>query len=290
MVIDHVHPSPVKSSTHSQSHEVMLRIAVTYTGTDQKQHNYLQWLHAEADCEPVTISAAQPHLDELDLFDGLVLTGGIDVDPAIYGAAHDYANAPAAFNPARDNFERAVYEFALNKGLPILGICRGMQLINALSGGTLRQDLGKAGNRRHRADPDDLVHELSVVPGSQLGQILGSERPMRINSAHHQCILQPAPGFRVGSFSEDGTPESLERISYGDDETNDQTKDKTNDQAIDPANDRRESSTYLLGVQWHPERMFQQGLGDEPASTAIRNSFLSAVRTYRATIASKAIH
>lgn len=149
----------------------------------------------------------------LDGFAGLVLGGGGDVDPAYYGEAPAGTRNP---NPKRDEMERELFLLARERDLPVLGICRGLQLMNVACGGTLHQDIGTAHS--------EVRHAVSVPPGSKLAGIVGSEH-FEIVSRHHQAIKDPAPGLRVTASAPDGTVEAIE----------------------DPA--RR----FVIGVQWHPE-------------------------------------
>jgi len=226
-----------------------MKIALTYTGSDKKHDNYVRWLTAgDKQVEITRFEAGSGQI--LDGFDGLVLSGGIDVQPSLYHMDKDYPNAPGQFNIERDIFETALYEQAIDLRLPILGICRGMQLINCLNGGTLRQDLGEEGNLTHRAVPDDRSHEAIVMPGSYLQEILADERVM-VNSAHHQSVDRIAETLTVNCISHDGIIEGLE------------WKDKAD-------------KPFFLCVQWHPERMFSFGLDKTPASEGIRDEFIAA--------------
>ncbi|RYY56768.1 MAG: gamma-glutamyl-gamma-aminobutyrate hydrolase family protein [Chitinophagaceae bacterium] len=237
----------------------MRKIGVTFTGMDEnkleeKQLNYLRWLEGAGSGMEIVTLYPSAGLPELDGFAGILFSGGVDIQPSLYGMQEGYPNAPELFNKTRDVFEKQLFEKTQQLGLPVLGVCRGMQLINALSGGTLTQDLGIAGNQTHRAIPGDKQHWANVEEGSQLSAIVRSSR-ISINSAHHQSVGQVAPGFRIGAFSQDGEPESLERISP-------------------------EGLSFLLAVQWHPERMFRFGLQDEPASAGIRDQFINASKKY----------
>ena len=149
--------------------------------------------------------------------DALVLCGGADIDPAIYGE-----NNMGSFgiDPARDAIETKLMQLYADK--PILGICRGEQLINALCGGTLVQDLpNKAAHTGE--DYAEVFHSVKAAPGSRMEALFGAE--FEVNSSHHQAIKTIAPGFRATLFAPDGTIEAIEH-----------------------------ESRPILGVQWHPER------------------------------------
>jgi putative glutamine amidotransferase len=165
----------------------------------------------------------------LDGVDGLILTGGEDMDPAWYGAEPSPLLSPPSRD--RDLFELALFAVARQRGLPILGICRGIQLINVGMGGTLFQDLPteRPGPVNHRPEgPRDLrTHRVQLEAGSRAAEALGDTSVM-VNSSHHQAIQQLAPGLRATGWTDDRLIEAAES---GPD---------------DP---------WLLAVQWHPEEM-----------------------------------
>ena len=161
----------------------------------------------------------------LDLVDGLILAGGVDVDPRAYGAdPHTTTDPP---NVQRDQFELALTKRALDRDLPILGVCRGMQLLNVAAGGTLHQHVPElVGHEEHRHTPGTFAdHEVRLSEGS-LAQRAAGEHLHATKSHHHQAVDGVAEGFVVTGWSTlDDLPEAIE------------------------APDRR----YALGVQWHPE-------------------------------------
>ena len=152
----------------------------------------------------------------LDGFAGLVLGGGGDVDPSFYGEPIAGSKSP---NPKRDEMERELIREARERDLPVLGICRGLQMMNVACGGTLHQDIGTAHS--------EVRHAVSVPPGSKLAGIVGNER-FEIVSRHHQSIKDPAPGLRVTAHSVGEMFEAIEAIE-------------------DP------QKRFVVGVQWHPE-------------------------------------
>jgi putative glutamine amidotransferase len=172
--------------------------------------------------------------EALDLLDGLVLAGGADIDPASYGQPrHDETVGTV---PERDAFEIALVRAAIERGLPVLGICRGMQLINVAYGGTLMQHLPERfGHHEHcrvAGSFDDADHEVHLVAGSLVERIVG-EHSHATKSHHHQGVERLGAGLVVTATSVlDGLPEAIELDGEA---------------AEDPA--RR----FLLGVQWHPE-------------------------------------
>ena len=161
--------------------------------------------------------------------DGVVLTGGEDVDPTWYGAQPaDQLSPPSR---ERDLFELALFAAARQRGLPILGICRGIQLINVALGGTLYQDLPseRPGPVEHRPQGprDARSHRLSLEPGSRAAQALGTT-DLAVNSSHHQAIRDLAAGLVATGWTQDGVIEAAETPP---------------------------GVPWLLAVQWHPEEM-----------------------------------
>jgi putative glutamine amidotransferase len=169
----------------------------------------------------------------LDGVRGLVLTGGEDVDPARYGAApHPRLEETDA---ARDAAELALIAAARARRLPMLAICRGIQILNVALGGTLYQDLDseRPGPIAHAGD--DTRHAVRVEPGSLLERTLGT-RAATVNSRHHQAIRDLAPPLRAAAWAEDGVIEAAE--------------------PADPA------APWTLAVQWHPEDLTERALFD----------------------------
>ncbi|HWF36391.1 MAG TPA: gamma-glutamyl-gamma-aminobutyrate hydrolase family protein [Solirubrobacteraceae bacterium] len=164
----------------------------------------------------------------LGRLDGLILAGGVDIDPAVYGAErHEETELGTARE--RDDTEIALVRRALELDLPILGICRGMQVINVALGGTLLQHVpDRVGHGNHRRNPGSFVdseHDVRLTPGSLVARAAG-EDVHSTKSHHHQAVEEIGEGLEVTGWSAlDDLPEALE------------------------APDRR----FALGVQWHPE-------------------------------------
>lgn len=161
----------------------------------------------------------------VDRVDALVLSGGSDVAPGLYD--EDPIQPAWAGDPARDAYERALLDAALARGKPVLGVCRGAQLLNAALGGSLYQDITHQvpGSLVHRdaARYDDNEHTVRLCGKAWLAELYPS-REILVNSVHHQAIKQLAPGLRACAWAPDGVIEA----------------------AADPARD-------LFAVQWHPE-------------------------------------
>jgi putative glutamine amidotransferase len=233
----------------------MIKIGLTDTGTQWKHENYVRWIMGdEGDgVEVVRLSAALGNLNEAVSCDGLVLSGGIDIDPSLYGGAPEYKRSPSSgWERDRDLFEQAVLRMAWERELPVLGVCRGMQLINVTLSGNLVQDLGIVGDGMHEANAGiDKQHEVRVVSGSLLSEVAGHSLG-EVNSAHHQAIGLLGEGLRVNCYSEDGVIEGIEWA--------------------EPA-----GRPFLLAVQWHPERMLANGFEDVFLYKAIRDRFVGEV-------------
>jgi putative glutamine amidotransferase len=162
----------------------------------------------------------------LDRIDGLMVIGGADLDPAVYGQERSEATENTYRD--RDEFELALTRGAVERGLPFLGICRGMQLLNVALGGTINQNLVAAdGTNPHRRIVGTFVgteHDIDLDPGSLVARATGEE----IHEArchHHQAIDRLGSGLAVTASARDGVPEAIEL----------------------------EGDTWVLGVQWHPE-------------------------------------
>lgn len=229
-----------------------MKIGLTHTENPEKHQFYVDWLKANEDIEIVKLSAEDRNLDELNSCDGLVLSGGIDIHPRFYGnSIADYTGAPETFNEARDEFEMAAFQLAQENKLPVLGICRGMQLINVIYKGSMLQDLDSRLKPVHIGNPDKS-HDVKIKQGTVLSGIIKNETAS-INSAHHQAIEKLGNGLVVNAVSADGVIEGIERI-------------------------QTDGKPFLLAIQWHPERMFHFGLENSAGSAAIRQRFIEEVK------------
>ena len=173
----------------------------------------------------------------LDGLDGLVLTGGGDIDPARYHETpHAKTEPPDA---PRDAFELSLAKLALERDLPVLGVCRGLQVMNVAAGGTLIQDIPSEVTQPLGHDVDHplnaIAHDVWVARGSALSNMmreqLGENDVVHVNSRHHQAIKQTAPGFEVSATAPDGIIEAVERPH----------------------------ARFCIAVQWHPENFWRTG-------------------------------
>jgi putative glutamine amidotransferase len=188
-------------------------------------HSYVQAVQRAGGAAVMFPPDPDPDPDQLlDLVDGLILAGGRDVDPAAYGA--ERAAATDAPHAVRDAFEIALARRAMERDIPLLGVCRGMQLMNVARGGTLVQDLpAHLGHRRSVGTFEGNDHPVHLAAGSLAARAAGAEEHGTL-SHHHQGIEQVGDGLQVSGWSaDDELPEALE----------------------DP------NLEFALGVQWHPE-------------------------------------
>lgn len=179
--------------------------------------------------DPVIVPPAR--LDEpeagqrLSRFDGLLLVGGGDIDPACYG--QEPAPEVSHVNPARDEFEIPLVRAAIDRGTPTLCICRGHQVLNVALGGTLHQHIsGRAGLFAHRNEDgsDGVVHEIRAEPGSRVAKAMGGVERAHTFSHHHQAVDEIGTGLIPVAWSDDGILEAVE-LDEG----------------------------WVLGIQWHAE-------------------------------------
>jgi putative glutamine amidotransferase len=172
---------------------------------------------------PVELTRDADPTAMVERLDGLVLSGGADIDPARYGArAHEHLGAVES---DRDEWEFALYAAARARDLPVLAICRGFQLVNVAHGGTLNQHVGLdegAGHPQWDVDGRTTTHDVRVLPSTILEGLLGEH--VAVNSLHHQTVHQLGDGLIESAFASDGVLEGFES-----------------------------SDGEVLGVQWHPE-------------------------------------
>ena len=184
-----------------------------------------------------TVDAGSPVDEALAGADGVLLTGGADIDPSLYNEDRHPATKDA--EPGRDALELALAKRALDLDLPLFAICRGVQVLNVAAGGTLVQDIpaeiGGMVGHDVREPRDRAAHPVRVTPGSKLAAALGPEVDGRgetlVNSRHHQALGTVASGMEVTAVAPDGVTEAIERP------------------------DRR----FCVGVQWHPENFHRSG-------------------------------
>jgi putative glutamine amidotransferase len=192
---------------------------------------------------PLLVPPSTDGVEEtLNALDGLILSGGADLDPASYGAdAHPETNG---IRPDRDSAELALLEGALARDMPVLAVCRGSQVLNVARGGDLVQHLPEVvGHEGHKHTPGVFAdHDVDVLPGTRLHEVVGEHAPVK--SHHHQGYGRLGEGLREAARASDGTVEAIE----------------------DPAH------RFALGVLWHPE---------EGEDAALFRALVEEARRYR---------
>lgn len=166
-------------------------------------------IHIPMDLDPMVLL---PHLD------GILLTGGADIHPSYY----DEDPLDGSYELDRDRLEVALLEGAIKTNLPVVGVCRGLQLLNVVTGGTLHRDVPE--HSRYDIPIVDLVHDVNIDPGSYLADIYGTE--MGVNTLHHQTVDRLGEGLTVTAKAPDGTVEGVELANH-----------------------------KVIAVQWHPEML-----------------------------------
>ncbi|MBM2845517.1 MAG: gamma-glutamyl-gamma-aminobutyrate hydrolase family protein [Bacteroidetes bacterium] len=235
----------------------MAVLGVTDTLRPSFQH-YNNWVHLVAPgLELVKLSYELENSSAIERCDGLLITGGGDVHPKYYGR-EDAIGLMDGVNPKRDEFEFEAIRKAMELRIPILGICRGMQVFNVATGGSMIPDVRAAGFENHRKDENqDRVHSVTVEKGTLLHSIVRDERGI-VNTNHHQAVDRIGDGLKVAARSDDGLVEALEW-------------------------EHHEAKPFLLLVQWHPERMadlaspFSQGILKEFVGEVVRSTKMNTV-------------
>jgi putative glutamine amidotransferase len=233
-----------------------MTIGLSKANGSPNYEKYIEWLRAadsHVKCIDLSLlKTAEEAASVLETCVGLVLTGGPDVHPARYGNADQIERCFT--DEDRDTLEFALYAKAKQMQMPVLGVCRGAQLINVAEGGTLVIDIPADTTATHehaRINERDGEHTIEVLSGSILTKMTG-DCDGDINSAHHQAVKKPGEGLRVSAVSDDGINEAIEWHEAA-------------------------GKPFLLGVQWHPERMNYAN----PFSFALARHFLFEAESYK---------
>ncbi|WP_373044059.1 gamma-glutamyl-gamma-aminobutyrate hydrolase family protein [Vulgatibacter sp.] len=209
-----------------------MRPVILVTPDYEEERYFLKRAYADAVAAagglPVVVPYAADVEALLGIAGGVVVTGGaFDIAPESYGEARRDGCGPQ--KDERTRFEWALLEGALSRGLPLLGICGGMQLLNVVRGGSLFQDIGAeiagAGPHEQKTPRHELAHPIRTAAGSRLARLVAAGGPAAVNTTHHQAVKAVGQGLAATVWAEDGVIEAIE----------------------DPA------ARYLVGVQWHPE-------------------------------------
>jgi putative glutamine amidotransferase len=222
------------------------------TGERERAFIYLTYVEAlrRAGAIPVLVPPQPENAKEIvDELDGVLLAGGEDCDPALFGEQRHPTVEP--MDPRRQTNDVSLAKAARERGIPTLGICLGVQVMNVAAGGSLVQDIDSQMETeiRHASEPENRArHDVLVEQGTKLAAILG-ERELNVNSSHHQAIKRVGEGLRVTALAPDGVIEGLE----------------------DPKH------PFYVGVQWHPEDM-----SGEASAAGIFGAFVDAARRHAA--------
>lgn len=220
---------------------------------------YTAAIRVVADAGGVPVLIPYPYDEEklavaVGAVDGLLLQGGVDVDPHLYG--EEPLPGMGSFDPEIDALDVTAARLALERDIPVLGLCRGAQVLNVAAGGTLYQDIPSQvpGALKHaqKAPRWAASHAVRLEADSRLAEILGATE-LRVNSYHHQSVKDVAPGFRAVATAPDGIIEAVESAAH----------------------------RFAMGVQWHPELMVER----EPRYAALFRAFIEAARAVKAVTA-----
>ncbi len=237
----------------SQAQEQLV-IAISRGTGSESYLAYGKWLeNIDPGIKWIDMNGYQPDaaVKVLETCSGLLLSGGVDIYPGRFGKESDTARCDT-IDHKRDTLELALMKKAKEMALPILGICRGLQILNVAFGGSLIIDIpqDKASTIHRCPDKFNCFHVVSLFPGSMINTVSGLTSGTT-NTNHHQGIERLADVFTASGWSEDGLVEVIEWK-------------------------RPENKPYLLGIQWHPERMDLSN----PLSSTVGRSFIEATRQY----------
>ena len=233
--------------------EKPLTIALSKSSPADSYRNYIRWIHSVDSTIKLVDMYSVPD-DSVEIYlsscSGILFTGGTDIAPGLYGKVADTSRCKTPDNRL-DSLEYRLFRRATEKGIPVLGICRGIQVINTALGGSLiidiPQDLG-TGVIHQCDDYLHCYHQVRVTKGSLLDSISGTKQDS-VTTNHHQGIDRLAEGLQVAAYSADGLPEAI--------------------QWEKPA-----GMPFMLAVQWHPERM----IPESPLSRPILIRFIDEAR------------
>lgn len=215
--------------------------------SETKFDRYLDWLtYFDIDYDVLNYDSHENDLKRFNECSGLILTGGVDIYPELY-CDWDTSETKGTYEPRRDGFELKLFEKALERNIPVLAICRGLQVVNVFFRGSLIFDLNEIRNVNHKkiSDTEDRLHGVTIFENTLLHEITGLNTSV-VTSSHHQAIDRLGEGLMINSKSDDGI---IEGVEYAE----------------------KENKPFFIGVQWHPER-FQDF--QSPASLNILEKFI----------------
>jgi putative glutamine amidotransferase len=184
----------------------------------------------------------------IGLIDGLLLSGGGDINPMLFG--EEPHRRLGSINQERDDLEISLIRLMLDENKPILGICRGSQILNIAAGGNMYQDIyaqldGEILQHSQQASREHTSHYVHIKPGTKLHELLGHSK-IKVNSFHHQAVKDMAPGFHVSGIASDGVIEAFESSQHN----------------------------FVFGIQWHPENLYRV----DKLARCLFHSFIAACR------------
>lgn len=228
--------------------------SITVGASPERAYVNSAYLHAVQQAGGVPV-ALPPQLSSASMrqlagdLQGLLLTGGGDMDPALFGETPHATLYDVA--PARDTLETSVLHVALDRGLPVLAVCRGLQVLNVALGGSLHQDVGTDPGTQmahsQKEPRDQPTHKVKLTPGCRLAATLGADE-LEVNSMHHQAIKRLGRGLTAVAWAPDQIVEGAELDDAG---------------------------RFVVGVQWHPEEL----VGHSEAARRLFAALVAAART-----------
>lgn len=224
-------------------------VGITYCS---KYEAYSKWIESVGNVETIKLSYHDNNFSDIEKCNGIVLSGGEDIHPRHYKKPELVAQFQLKdIDEQRDEFELNVLRYTQEKKLPLLGICRGLQVANVFFGGTLIPDIPSFGKFNHSKEPDfDRYHLIHIDGNSFLSTLIDDAEVGEVNSAHHQSADQLGAGLVANAISYDGVVEGIEWL-------------------------HPDGKPFLLLVQWHPERMNDQ---ENALTKNVRAAFIDSVR------------
>jgi putative glutamine amidotransferase len=250
-----------------------MKITIGITDCGAKYPIYESWIlsqqpdYQQFDISTVRLSYELNNFSEIQKCNGILLTGGEDIHPKYYKKTVDEISHHLALcnldfiDEKRDEFEWKVCEYVFEKKVPVLGICRGLQLVNVFLGGTLIPDIPNFNNNNHSKfyEGKDRYHFINILQRSELSKIVGSSFGF-VNSAHHQSADIVANSLIINALSDDEIVEGLEYKDFN---------NAQSDSGI-----AQSEKHFLMLVQWHPERLLDL---ESEFSKNLKESFLQAI-------------
>jgi len=243
-------------------------ILITCRKKQLAMRNYVPAIHVAGWHKPIHLVSPDDPTPNLDGVAGLLLSGGGDINPKYWG---EEIHPKAQLDDERDEMELALIKAAWEKGIPILGICRGEQILNVALGGSMVQDIpdhfGCEPSLHQHGSPDipEVRHYVSVTHNSRLFQLLGAAW-VPVNSRHHQAVRELAPDLRAVAFH----PETLK-----------------DGKPLVEGIEAKDMDRWAVGVQWHPENLMELGSKAGSSARGLFHGFVAAVQDYSYMAASK---